>query len=294
MLYDITLSIRYDYVVPADSGRQILRLAPRHLPGVQHVHAHHLAVEPEADERYEQVDFFGNRQCDVVFHSPHSHLCYRLAARVERYGRGPSLDFSPALDRLASELSAIRQMDGDQPIHFLGPSQRVPADPVFRDYAAGCLRPGMSVQQAVLAIGAALNRDMTFDAEATDVSTPVRHAFDQRKGVCQDFSHMMIACLRSLGIPAGYVSGFLRTLPPEGKERLEGADAMHAWVRAWCGQEAGWVEYDPTNALMVDQDHIVVAYGRDYSDVAPVKGVLRSSGSQATSHAVDVIPLKNV
>jgi transglutaminase-like putative cysteine protease len=102
----------------------------------------------------------------------------------------------------------------------------------------------------------------------------------------------MIACLRGVGVPAGYVSGFLRTIPPKGKARLSGADAMHAWVRVWCGPEAGWVEYDPTNNLLVADDHIVIARGRDYSDVSPVKGVLRTAGSQVTKQAVDVVPLK--
>lgn len=111
-------------------------------------------------------------------------------------------------------------------------------------------------------------------------------------GVCQDFAQVMIACLRGIGIPAGYVSGFLRTLPPPGRPRLEGADAMHAWVRAWCGWQAGWIEYDPTSAQVAGSDHIVVARGRDYGDVAPVKGVLRIAGDQKTEHAVDVVPVE--
>ncbi len=132
---------------------------------------------------------------------------------------------------------------------------------------------------------------MSYDPDATEVDTPMADAFMARHGVCQDFSHIMISGLRSLGIPAGYVSGFLRTMPPPGKPRLEGADAMHAWVRAWCGADAGWIEYDPTNAISAGQDHIVVARGRDYSDVSPIKGVLRASGRQHTDLSVDVIPL---
>ena len=140
-------------------------------------------------------------------------------------------------------------------------------------------------------VGAALNRDMSFDAKATSVETSHEEAFEARHGVCQDFSHVMIAALRSVGIPAGYVSGFLRTRPPEGRPRLSGADAMHAWVRAWCGPALGWVEYDPTNAVDAGEDHVVVAYGRDYSDVSPVKGVLKSATAQESRQAVDVIPL---
>jgi transglutaminase-like putative cysteine protease len=122
------------------------------------------------------------------------------------------------------------------------------------------------------------------------VDTPATEAFAKQRGVCQDFSHIMIACLRGIGIPAGYVSGFLRTLPPPGKPKLEGADAMHAWVHAWCGDAAGWVEFDPTNDCFVGADHIVVARGRDYSDVAPIKGAMRIAGDQKSRQAVDVIP----
>ncbi len=136
----------------------------------------------------------------------------------------------------------------------------------------------------------ALHRDMKFDAKATTVDTPPAEAFARRIGVCQDFAQVMIAGLRGIGIPSGYVSGFLRTVPPPGKARLEGADAMHAWVRAWCG-DAGWVEFDPTNACLVGPDHVVVGYGRDYGDVAPVAGVLRISGKQKSKQAVDVIAL---
>jgi transglutaminase-like putative cysteine protease len=145
--------------------------------------------------------------------------------------------------------------------------------------------------QAVETIGLAIDRTMTFEPGSTQVNTPPEEAFARRRGVCQDFTHIMIGCLRAIGIPAAYVSGFLRTRPPEGKPRLEGADAMHAWVRAWCGPQVGWVEYDPTNGVRISDQHIVVAYGRDYGDVAPVRGVVRTSGTQQSSHAVDVAPL---
>jgi transglutaminase-like putative cysteine protease len=132
---------------------------------------------------------------------------------------------------------------------------------------------------------------MTFDAEATTVDTPPREAFARGRGVCQDFTHVMIAGLRGIGIPAGYVSGFLRTFPPPGQPRLEGADAMHAWVRAWVGREMGWIEFDPTNDQAAGVDFVTVAVGRDYDDVAPIRGALRSAGRAETRQAVDVLPL---
>jgi transglutaminase-like putative cysteine protease len=133
--------------------------------------------------------------------------------------------------------------------------------------------------------------DFDYDPKATLVSTPLGEAFMKKKGVCQDFAHIMIAGLRGVGVPARYVSGYLRTVPPAGKERLEGADATHAWVSVWCGPFDGWVGLDPTNNILVGDDHIILAEGRDYADVAPISGVILSSGAQDVSVAVDVIPV---
>ncbi|HDR30048.1 MAG TPA: hypothetical protein ENN83_16175 [Rhodovulum sp.] len=148
----------------------------------------------------------------------------------------------------------------------------------------------LSALAATRTIAHELHERFEFDPEATEVTTPPIAAFEARRGVCQDISHVTIAALRAVGIPAGYVSGFLRTRPPPGQPRLEGADAMHAWVRAWCGAETGWIEIDPTNNLLVGADHVAVAIGRDYADDAPVRGSLRSEGTHTTSHKVDVIP----
>ena len=161
-------------------------------------------------------------------------------------------------------------------------------------YARALVRSDMPAFDAVEAIGHALHKDITFDSEATTVDTSPEEAFAGKRGVCQDITHIMIACLRGVGIPAAYISGYLRTIPPPGKPRLAGADAMHAWVAAWVGAGGGWVEFDPTNDLRVAGDHIMVARGRDYSDVAPVKGVLRTSGTQSSKQAVDVVPLGDV
>jgi transglutaminase-like putative cysteine protease len=160
------------------------------------------------------------------------------------------------------------------------------------DYANGQVADGMTVREVVQAIGTGLHADLTYDPEATNVETPPAEAFARRHGVCQDFAQIMIGCLRGIGVPAGYVSGFLRTEPPPGKPRLEGADAMHAWVRAWCGWEAGWIEFDPTNAVVVAADHVVIARGRDYGDVSPVRGILRIAGGQTSEQSVDVVPVK--
>ncbi len=292
MLYDIGLTFAYEYDRPAVTGRHILRLIPADLPGVQRRITGALTIRPEPAEERPFVDFFGNGAIGVVFREAHDEILFRVSARVERLAEWPGLDISPPLARLQDEIVGYRRLDGNAPHHFLGPSPRTAPAPQMTAYAREQLAPGMTAADAVRAIGLALNRDMTFDAEATTVDTPPAEAFERREGVCQDFAQVMIACLRGIGVPAGYVSGFLRTNAPPGRPRLEGADAMHAWVRAWCGFEAGWLEYDPTNAVVAGADHIVVARGRDYGDVAPVTGVLRIAGEQKSEHAVDVVPVR--
>lgn len=291
MLYDISLSITYEYASAANAGRHALRLLPADIQGEQRLVAGRLDADPAPDERTDRTDFFGNSVTDMAYRSSQSEIAFNVHARVDRTAAPVGFDISPPLNMLPQELGSIRSMDSSQPVHFLDRSPRITLDPEFTDYARSLTDPTMSIIKAVEAVGQALYRDIDFDANATTVRTTAMEAFQNRHGVCQDFTHIMISCLRGIGIPAGYVSGFLRTIPPEGSERLEGADAMHAWVRAWCGIEIGWVEYDPTNALRVGQDHIVVARGRDYGDISPVKGVMRTSGEQTTEQKVDVIPL---
>jgi len=290
MNYKIVLRITYDYAHPAAAGRHLVRLMPADLPGRQRLVAGLLEILPKPDDRWDAQDFFGNATTSFGYRGAHDTIALSVSARVDRTegrGLGPSIH----LRELPTDLARVGALGPESPLHFLAGTQRAPLDPAMTDYAAAAIKGTMTVFDAVQAVGLALHRDMKFDAKATNVDTPAAEAFAARRGVCQDFSHIMIACLRGIGIPAGYVSGFLRTRPPKGKPRLEGADAMHAWVRAWCGAQLGWVEYDPTNAVVIDTNHIVVAYGRDYFDVAPVKGMLRVSGGQTTDQAVDVIPL---
>lgn len=291
MLYDISLRITYSYDRPAGGGRHLLRLMPANLPGLQRRLRATLTITPEPAERADMTDFFGNTGTEVVLRDMHDEIEFHVTARMERLVEAPGLDISPDLAGLATEIIEHRSLGPDSPLHFLGPSPRLAPTPEMTAYARDKIRPGMTTFDVVRAIGMALYEDMDFDAEATTVETPATEAFAARRGVCQDFAQIMIASLRGIGVPAGYVSGFLRTNPPPGKPRLEGADAMHAWVRAWCGRQRGWVEFDPTNAVSVANDHIVIAYGRDYGDVSPVRGILRISGDQTTEQAVDVIPV---
>ncbi len=291
MIYDIRLTIEYVYRAPVAGGRHVLYMTPSQASS-QRVITSLLDITPAPDERIAMTDFFGNTAVEVAFRAPHAEIAFRLRARVERIAPEDKPDISPALPALASELAGLRSLAADSPHHFLADSPRVRAQPEFEAYARAQVADDKQTVCAIVAsIGQALDRDLTFDPGSTNVDTPPEEAFAARHGVCQDFTHIMIACLRSIGIPAGYVSGFLRTRPPPGEERLEGADAMHAWVRAWCGGATGWVEYDPTNGIWVKDQHIAVAHGRDYGDVAPVRGVVRTSGGQTSKQAVDVMPL---
>ncbi|WP_172326723.1 transglutaminase family protein [Mangrovicoccus sp. HB161399] len=290
--YDIRLKIFYTYGQSTSLGHHVIRMQPLELPRRQRVSIRHLDISPRPTERTEGTDFFGNRVVSVGFGGrPSTGIEFRLKAWVERRSQRPGLDISPTLARLPVELAAIRDLDGSSPHHFVAPSPRVGSISEITAFARDLVPADMTAMEAVTRMGLAIHDEMDFLPGATDADTPPAEAFRRRKGVCQDYSHIMIAGLRAVGVPAGYVSGFLRTIPPEGQQRLEGADAMHAWVRAWCGREIGWIEYDPTNAMMASEDHIVVAYGRDYSDVSPVKGVTRMSGVGGTGHSVDVVEL---
>jgi transglutaminase-like putative cysteine protease len=292
MLYDIKLVIDYTFQAPAAGARQILHAMPMTISGRQRLIAGSIDVDPEPAMRSDRDDFFGNRLTELAFSEPHSTIEIALKARVEVTGSGAPSSISGDLQTLFEALEAETDLGPRSPLHFLSASPYARPDDAIALWAGGQARAGRPCSDTVADLGLALHREMRFDAEATTVDTPAAEAFAARHGVCQDFTHIMIIALRSLGIPSGYVSGYLRTLPPPGQERLEGADAMHAWVSAWCGPGTGWVEYDPTNAVFAGTDHIVVAYGRDYADVAPVRGAMRTAGGQTSNQSVDVAPVE--
>ena len=293
MLYDLSLHMGYLYDTLASGARHIIRIMPLSIPGRQRLIAGALDITPSPEERTVFNDFFQQTATSVYLRAPHDKLDIRMQARVMVEAPSITADFSPQLPRLAEELAAVWSLDAQSPHHFAGNSPRIGNDPAIAAYAREVVKPGMTIREIASALCKRIYKDFKYDGEATTVDTTPAEAFKLKRGVCQDFSHIMILALRSLGIPAGYVSGFLRTIPPAGKERLEGADAMHAWVRVWCGDATGYIELDPTNDIAAGSDHIVVGYGRDYSDIAPVIGVLKSYGNQQVTQAVDVVPVKN-
>ena len=291
MIYDLRHVTTYAYSRPVPFARCILRLQPRN-DGGQSVQSSELIVTPRPAERDDGVCFFGNRMTTLTIAKPHRELKIEMRARVEV--RRPQAPF-PALTRSWEEVGeqalASASLAPDSPAHHLYPSRLVPPVAAVTDYARNSFPQRRPVLEGATELMARIKTDFTYDPEATEVSTPLEEAFRQRHGVCQDFAHVMIAGLRGLGLPAAYVSGYIRTVPPPGQKRLEGADASHAWVMLWCGPETGWIGLDPTNDLTVADDHIVTAFGRDYADVSPLDGVVIGPGSQKIGVAVDVIPI---
>lgn len=289
MLYDIRLELTYDYDAPVHGGRHLIRVAPITVPGVQRVVAASLSFEPRPQRESTFIDFFGNSATAITYSEPHDRLDIRLTARVQVEDLHPPADLSPSVPGLQQEIARFWSVEPNSPHHFLAASPRVPLVAAITDYAEAATADTPSVMAAATALCMAIHRDFAYDPKATDVETKPAEAFALRKGVCQDFAHVMISGLRGMGIPAGYVSGFLRTNPPKGRPRLEGADAMHAWVRVWCGQHLGWVEFDPTNAMIAGPDHISIGHGRDYADISPIVGVFKTHGSHDTTQSVDVL-----
>jgi transglutaminase-like putative cysteine protease len=288
MRYDIHLTLEHSYPSASDHARNLLRLLPSDRPN-QRVMRRLLTIAPAPDERREWLDYFGNVTTLVAWHSPIAAIFYTLSVQAERRGGG-EMDISAPLHALAPEIVAAG-LTPSAPLHFRGPSARIVQTEAIARFAQDACQGAYSTREAVERLGRALHALMRFDPTATEVTTPPAEAFAARRGVCQDYAQIMICGLRAVGIPAGYVSGFIRTTPPPGQKRLEGVDAMHGWVMAWCGATQGWLDYDPTNAQWAGEDYITVAIGRDYADAAPVRGAVRTAGAQKTTHAVDMIPL---
>ncbi|MGV3650889.1 MAG: transglutaminase family protein [Devosia sp.] len=289
MLYDVRLELHYDYEASVHGDRHLVRVAPISIPKVQRVIAASLSFEPRPEQETTFTDYFGNLVTTIAYAGYHDRLDVRLSARVQVEDYIGPADLSPSLPALKDELRALWSVALDSPQHFLAASPRVPLDRAITAYANESVNDTPSVRAAAMDLCLRIHRDFKYDKDATKVDTGPVEAFALKRGVCQDFAHVMIAGLRGAGIPAAYVSGFLRTIPPKGQPRLEGADAMHAWVRVWCGQHAGWVEFDPTNAMMAGPDHITIGHGRDYSDISPIVGVLRTSGDHTAKQSVDVV-----
>jgi transglutaminase-like putative cysteine protease len=290
MIYDVRQATIYHYDSPVAYAHHVLRLSPIDREH-QRVHAAALDISPIPVSRREGYDFFGNRIAWIGFDQPHDKLTVRVAARIA-VNRTTSAQLpTPKWEEVRAAAFASDDLSPRGPAHFLFPSRQVSLDPEIRDYAAKSFPPGRPMLDAAVDLMKRIKTEFVYEVGVTTASTTPPMSFALRRGVCQDFAHVMISGMRSLGLPAAYVSGYLRTAQPGDKVRLEGADAMHAWVQVWCGEAAGWIGLDPTNGILADNDHVVLAIGRDYADVAPIGGVIFASGAQRIEVSVHVVPV---
>ena len=290
MIYDVRQTTTCAYASPVAHARHVLRLMPINRNG-QRVHVAALQIVPEPLHRREGQDFFGNRLTWIEIEEPHRVLTVKLAARVSVEVTVESMPLTtPPWEAVREQAFAASDVSPLSPAHFLFPSRMVSLDPEIRDYTRESFPAGRAVLDAAIELMNRLKSDIAYEIGATTVTTTPPMSFALRRGVCQDFAHIMISGLRCIGLPAVYVSGYLRSAPRTDATRLQGADAMHAWVLVWCGSETGWIGLDPTNAMLASDEHVVLAIGRDYTDVAPMDGVIVGSGGQRIDVAVSVTP----
>ena len=291
MIYDVRQTTVYHYASPVAYANHVLRLTPIDREH-QRVHAATLDITPTPIERREGQDFFGNRITWITFDQPHDTLTIRVAARIAVNGAVTAKPIeTPAWEEVRTAAFASADLGPLAPAHYLFPSRQVSLDPEIRDYAALSFPAGRTVLDGATDLMNRIKAEFVYEVGATTASTMPPMSFALRRGVCQDFTHIMISGMRSLGLPIAYVSGYLRTTQSPNEAKLEGADAMHAWASVWCGDDAGWVGFDPTNGMLAGTDHVVLAIGRDYADVAPMDGVIFASGAQRLETSVRVLPV---
>lgn len=284
--YRITHVTAYSYTEPVSLCQNVARLIPRDCP-TQVCERSSLSIVPEPAVMDQTLDIFGNPVTYFSIQEPHRALRIEATHEVALTARFlPDPARTIAWDALGDHLRQRRGAETLLASQFLFDSRYVQAAPDYAEYARLSFPPGRAILEASAELTHRIFTDFAYDPRATTVATPTRDVFRTRRGVCQDFAHFQLACLRSLGIPARYVSGYLSTVPAAGKPRLIGADASHAWVSVFCGDD-GWVDLDPTNDQFLTDRHIVLAWGRDYDDVSPVKGVILGGGQHKVAVSVD-------
>jgi len=291
LIYRVRHITVYDYEDPVSVSHHVLRLTPRNLLR-QSCRGSQIAIAPAPPRCTARTDYFGNVLTFFTLREPHGRLTVEASSELEVQNvEAPNFSRSPHWETVPQSLEGDPSVEGLDAYQFVFDSQRVSASPELAAYARDSFPAGRPLLEAVRDLTRRIHQDFRFDTNATEVTTPVETFFEKRRGVCQDFAHLQIACLRSLGLPARYVSGYLRTMPPPGRARLAGADASHAWCSAWC-PGAGWVDFDPTNDCVPSDGHLTLAWGRDYSDVSPIHGVLLGGARHTLHVGVDVIPVE--
>jgi transglutaminase-like putative cysteine protease len=287
MIYRIVHRTAYKYKYPVSVGNHVACLKPRSLPRHRLAQSE-LRIEPRPATVTERVDYFGNHLCFFTIEEPHDELVVEARSEVIM-----EQNVAPLAPQSLPWEEAVRMLREDhdpallEAFQFRFESPRIRLRPEFAAYALESFTGGRPMHEAVLDLTARIHRDFRFESKATNVRTPVEEVFRKRRGVCQDFAHVQVACLRSIGLSARYVSGYLRTYPPPGQPRLVGADASHAWVSAYC-PGIGWLDVDPTNNVVPADGHVTLAWGRDFGDVSPLHGLILGGGLHTLKVAVDL------
>lgn len=291
MTYQILHRTHYQYSEPVSVSHHAARVMPRQ-SGHQQLEEFALIMEPEPAVRKMRTDYFGNGVCFFSLQERHREFFLEASSRVTVSARTPPAPtLSPPWEEAVDLFRDPVSPGVVEPYQFCFDSPMVRTSPELAKYARESFEEEVPLLVAVTDLTRRVFTDFQYDPVATTVATPLEEVWEQRRGVCQDFAHVAIACLRSLGVPARYVSGYLRTRPPAGQPRRVGADASHAWFAAYC-PSIGWVDFDPTNNLLPGEEHITVACGRDFSDVSPLSGIISGGGSHEVTVSVDVEPVE--
>jgi transglutaminase-like putative cysteine protease len=280
----------YTYASTVDSAHHIAHLRARDFPG-QKVTSISIVTSPLPALAMQHVDHFGNLIDIYRIDKPHTRFDIEVRAEVEvRFPEPPPAASTPPWEQIRDALQGDGFPQRVDVSEFVHESPLVPGVEALRAYGALSLTPGRPILEAARELTSRIKADFEYHPGATDISTPLGDVFAGKAGVCQDFAHVQIAALRAHGLAAGYVSGYIRTIHSREEIALRGADASHAWVAVWCGEEAGWVHLDPTNDLIAHEDHVAVAWGRDFSDVSPLRGVILGGDSHSYGVAVTLVP----
>ncbi|GAC1347771.1 MAG: transglutaminase family protein [Acetobacteraceae bacterium] len=290
MIYRVRHATRYEYSSAVDLSAHLLHLRPRALDW-QHVRWEQLTAIPSPSRRRDRMDHFGNRTTWMFFDQAHGCFEVTSEAIVEVCPRDPPSGATPAWETVHQ---AARQGGPGawEATEFRFDSPMAPCFPETRAYAATSFPPGRPILAALIDLNERIYREFKFRAGVTTITTPILQVLERREGVCQDFTHLMLSAIRGMGLPARYMSGYIRTRPPPGQPRHRGADQSHAWVGGWLGPEHGWIGLDPTNGVLVRDEHVILAMGRDFADISPVRGMILGGGSHALTVGVDLEPVE--
>lgn len=295
MHYTVKHTTHYDYSSPVTLSHNEARLLMRNMPE-QYCTRSELLISPSPLRQHERLDFFGNRVVYFAIQDIHHNLEVTASSDITTYPRAALPDLDLTWEAAVAKLRPGRQrattVNGPECLEaclFTMDSPFVRQTPALQAFARRCFTPGRPLLESVMALNGQIFEEFTYDPEFSTLATPLTDVLANRKGVCQDFAHLAIGALLSVGLAARYVSGYLETLPPPGQARLVGADASHAWLSVYL-PGWGWLDIDPTNNSTPDERYLTLAWGRDYGDVTPLKGVMNGGGAHDLRVSVDVMP----